>query len=206
MALIYKIFNTINDKVYIGKTEFSLEKRFQEHCKDSVRYQDKEIRPLYRAMNKYGRDKFFIELIEETNNAEEREKYWIEYYDSFHKGYNATIGGDGKKLYDYELIKNLIMERKTYSEIQNIVGCSQDTISNIAKAANLSVIKATCKPVIGVEKSSLKEYRFDSAAEAARWLVEHNYTYSIPKDIKNKISLVCRGNRKSAYGFIWHYL
>jgi hypothetical protein len=29
-------------------------------------------------MNKYGTDKFFIELIEETDQAEEREKYWIE--------------------------------------------------------------------------------------------------------------------------------
>lgn len=37
MAYIYKIINDINDKVYIGKTEFSVEKRFQEHCKDAFK-------------------------------------------------------------------------------------------------------------------------------------------------------------------------
>lgn len=205
MAFIYKISNTINNKVYIGKTEFSLEKRFQEHCRDSSKKRLNEIRPLYRAMNKYGTDKFFIELIEETDQAEEREKYWIEQYNSFHYGYNATIGGDGKKLYDYELIKQLIASKKTYSEIQEIIGCSKDTISSIAQAANLSVIRETCKSVVGINKKTFEEYKFDSIAEAARWLVENDYAHSIPRDIKSKISLVCKGMRKSAYGFTWHY-
>lgn len=35
-------------------------------------------------------------MIEETDIPEEREKYWIEYFDSFRNGYNATMGGDGK--------------------------------------------------------------------------------------------------------------
>lgn len=35
MAYIYKITNNINGKIYIGKTEFSVEKRFKEHCQDS---------------------------------------------------------------------------------------------------------------------------------------------------------------------------
>jgi hypothetical protein len=34
-------------------------------------------------MRKYGIDHFHIELIEETNNPEERERYWIEQYRSF---------------------------------------------------------------------------------------------------------------------------
>ena len=34
MPYIYQIVNDINDKVYVGKTNFSLEKRFKEHCKD----------------------------------------------------------------------------------------------------------------------------------------------------------------------------
>jgi predicted GIY-YIG superfamily endonuclease len=41
MAYIYKIVNDINNKVYIGKTEFSIEKRFSEHCKDSVKRNEK---------------------------------------------------------------------------------------------------------------------------------------------------------------------
>ena len=52
-GFIYKITNTINNKVYIGKTLSSIEKRFTEHKEDSRRPQE-QIRPLYRAMNKYG--------------------------------------------------------------------------------------------------------------------------------------------------------
>ena len=52
-GFIYKITNTINNKVYIGKTLSSIEKRFAKHKEDSRRPQE-QIRPLYRAMNKYG--------------------------------------------------------------------------------------------------------------------------------------------------------
>ena len=37
MSFIYKITNDINNKVYIGKTAFSIEKRFKEHCKDAFK-------------------------------------------------------------------------------------------------------------------------------------------------------------------------
>ena len=88
MAYIYQITNDINGKIYIGKTEFSLEKRFKEHCQDAFR-EKCEKRPLYAAMRKYGIEHFHIELIEETDIPEEREKYWIEEKQSFKFG-NAT--------------------------------------------------------------------------------------------------------------------
>ena len=103
MGYIYKITNDINDKVYIGKTEFDIEKRFQEHCRDALKDRN-EKRPLYNAMNKYGIEHFKIEEIEQCNDIENREKYWIEYYDSYNNGYNATLGGDGKTLINYDLV------------------------------------------------------------------------------------------------------
>ena len=102
MAYIYQITNDVNGKIYIGKTEFSIEKRFKEHCKDAFRPRN-EKRPLYTAMRKYGINHFHIELLEETENPEEREKFWIEEKRSFKNGYNATLGGDGKKYIDYDL-------------------------------------------------------------------------------------------------------
>lgn len=76
MAYIYKIYNDINEKVYIGKTNYSIQKRFQEHCRDSKKDKD-ERRPLYNAMNKYGIEHFFIEEIEECSieDSGNREKY-----------------------------------------------------------------------------------------------------------------------------------
>lgn len=48
-------------------------------------------------MRLYGLEHFMIEPIEKdipNEQLNEREQYWISYYDSFHNGYNSTIGGD----------------------------------------------------------------------------------------------------------------
>lgn len=66
MAFIYGIKNKINNKLYIGKTTYSLDKRFKEHKRDSTR-NSKEVRPLYRAFRKYGIENFEIFQIEECN-------------------------------------------------------------------------------------------------------------------------------------------
>jgi group I intron endonuclease len=116
LAYIYKIINDINDKVYIGKTETTIEQRFKKHCSDAFR-ECNEKRPLYNAMRKYGIEHFHIELIEETDNPEERETFWIEYFGSFQNGYNATLGGDGKRYADYDLIYKLYCEGKTCEDI-----------------------------------------------------------------------------------------
>ena len=47
----------------------------------------------------------------------EREKYWIEYYDSYRNGYNATYGGDGTQLYDYNILSQAYLSGKTITEI-----------------------------------------------------------------------------------------
>ena len=66
MSFIYKITNDINNKVYVGKTNLSIEERFAQHKKDA--FKDKnEKRPLYSAMKKYGVNHFYIEQIEECD-------------------------------------------------------------------------------------------------------------------------------------------
>ena len=84
---IYKISNTVNNKVYIGQTIQSLSTRFSRHK------QTKEMRcpHLSNAMDCYGKDKFSIELIDTAITKEElneKEIYWIEYYDAVNNGYN----------------------------------------------------------------------------------------------------------------------
>ena len=58
-------------------------------------------------MRKYGIDIFSIDIIEEVpiEQLSDKEQYWIQYYNSYNNGYNATIGGDGKQLYDYNINK-----------------------------------------------------------------------------------------------------
>ena len=96
MGYIYKIENTINGKIYIGKTDyFDVTKRWKEH-KRAMNREDCKHRPLYRAFNKYGIENFKFSVIEETNNTSEREVYWINFYDAYNNGYNLTLGGDGR--------------------------------------------------------------------------------------------------------------
>ena len=96
MGYIYKITNIINNKVYIGKTSKTIEKRFEEHKKKASEYSN---RHLYNAMNFYGIDNFQIEQIESCPNDQlnKKEIYWISFFDSTNsdKGYNLTLGGDG---------------------------------------------------------------------------------------------------------------
>ena len=106
MPFIYKIYNDINNKFYIGKTSKTVNDRWQEHIYTALYRKQKRNFKLYKAIRKYGIEHFFIEEIEECNkdSVDEREKYWIKQYDSFNNGYNMTEGGDGTIFYDRDLI------------------------------------------------------------------------------------------------------
>ena len=87
---IYKVTNKINGKVYIGQSA-DIGRRWRQHmtAEDDTYF--------HKAIQKYGVENFKWEVIEQCKkkDLDEREIYWIEYYDSFNKGYNCTKGGDG---------------------------------------------------------------------------------------------------------------
>lgn len=88
---IYKITNIINNKVYIGQSN-NPQKRWKEHIRLGKNNKNSK---LYSAINKYGVNNFIFEIIEENiKNYNEREKYWIKYYNSIKNGYNICIGGE----------------------------------------------------------------------------------------------------------------
>lgn len=94
--LIYKATNTQNNKVYIGQTIKSLSQRVSEHkCRAS--YADSHNK-FYNAIKKYGWENFIWEVVEESetwtqNELNEKEKYYIQLYDSIENGYNTLVGG-----------------------------------------------------------------------------------------------------------------
>lgn len=212
MGFIYKITNDINDKIYIGKTNFSIEKRFQEHCRDAVKAH-MEKRPLYRAMQKYGIDKFHIELIEETDDTENREIYWIKFFNSYEKGYNATLGGDSKNLYDHHLILTRLIEHPYPCDVAEEFGCCRDIVYDIAKQYHISVKHKAqeqqrsllSKQIIAYTKQLEFVKEFSSTADAARWCFESGKCSSLNSGVRSHISEVANGKRKSAYGYIWKY-
>lgn len=91
--LVYKLTSPSN-KCYIGITTMTLEKRLSCHFSNSKKHDTK----LYFAFRKYGFDTFKIEILEECSTREElieKEITYIEQYNSYHKGYNMTTGGEG---------------------------------------------------------------------------------------------------------------
>ena len=214
MSFIYKITNDINDKIYIGKTNATIQKRWQEHCHDFCKGRNKN-RPLYYAMNKYGIEHFKAEKIEECEYdiAEEREVYWINYYNSYINGYNATLGGDGKAFYDHQEIIDLLRQHLEVSKICNKVGCCRDIVYQVAKNNNLNVISAQeivakkfSKGVAQYSKEMSYIQDFSSITSAARWLYKNMKIPKLTSGIRSHIADVCNGKRKTAYGYIWKYI
>lgn len=94
---IYKIENLINHKCYIGQS-VKIEQRWKNHKVTAKNLNDKNYdNPLYKAIRKYGIENFSFEIIEEcsVNDLNNKQRYWIKYYNSFFNGYNLTMGGDG---------------------------------------------------------------------------------------------------------------
>ena len=101
MYYIYKITNTINNKVYIGKSK-NVNSRWIQH-KSCARLGFKTR--FYNAIRKYNEDSFKIEVLEESNDEKfiyDREQYWIALFDSTNKskGYNMGLGGEGNRATD----------------------------------------------------------------------------------------------------------
>ena len=58
---IYKLINSVDDKIYVGCTSKSLEERWAYHRLDAIRYPGYK---LYTHVNKLGADKFKMVLLE----------------------------------------------------------------------------------------------------------------------------------------------
>ena len=151
---IYKITNIQNNKVYIGQTIRPIEQRFHRHLNDAIN----NILDTHfaRAIRKYD---FIIEEIDTAQTQDElnqKEQYWIKFYNSVEEGYNETdaiskCGGNtyqSKTEEEMEVIKEKIRQTKIGTKnpmarrikrtniITNEVGVF-DTVINCAKACGI---------------------------------------------------------------------
>lgn len=211
MGYIYKITNDINNKVYIGKCCSTIEDRYAEHLRDRFKRKN-EKRPLYSAMNKYGIEHFQVEQVEECDDIKlsEQEQYWINYYDSYNSGYNATLGGDGSLLYNHSAILQMLKDGIAPITIADKIGCCRDIIYDLAKANSIR-IEANInlkKPVEQYDKLGNFIQSFPSIRDAGDWCVTQGKAKGTNQTARSKISGCLTGtnpSRKTAYGYIWKY-
>lgn len=110
---IYKITNTVNNKIYVGQTvshmlnhgkyrRYGSQKRLDCHFSEAIKFnKDKECRYLNNAIRKYGNDKFIVELLDTCdmeNSDDTEDKYIIKCNSLFPNGYNLKLG---KTIYQY---------------------------------------------------------------------------------------------------------
>lgn len=156
-------------------------------------------------MNKYGSNHFFISCIEEVADEllSEREIYWIQQYNSYNNGYNATLGGDGKTSLNYNLIISLYEKYQNVHEVARQVGADRTAIEDILHAKGIKVLSAgevaknlNSLKVAQIDKNTNEIIKiFSSIAEAEA---------EIPTG--RHICEVCKGKRITAGGYKWKYI
>ena len=205
MGHIYKIQNKINNKIYIGQTIKPVEKRFNQHINIFNKAYFSQL-ALYKAFNKYGLENFTFEEIEEVENSEldVREKYWINYYDSYNNGYNSTLGGKLVELYnwDTEEIIKLYNQYRSARKVAQIIGCDHSTIDNLLNSNQIPrYSKAQIYGKTIYLRKNGEEYEFDCANSAAQWLIDNNITKS--KNLRCIRSYLTNGYLKNQtyYGY-----
>lgn len=215
--IIYKVTNKFNGKVYIGQTIKPLNYRWSQHCS----YTSNCV-ALNRAIKKYGKENFTVEQIDIANSQDElddKERYWIEFYQSFgEKGYNLTNGGEINKLVSEETKLKISLANKGNKYCVGRV-MSDETKQKIGEKARLRLSDKTKHPRYGIKVSD--EYKFKQrishlGQEAPNRrkvrCVETDEVFESIKLAAQKIGLkpsnvgdCCRGRQKTAGGYHWEY-
>lgn len=91
MGYIYKIVNKITEETYVGATTRIMRLRIKDHRKD---VKNNSKMRIHIAIREFGWENFRIEIIEETDDLENRERFWIKELNTLYpNGYNDTKGG-----------------------------------------------------------------------------------------------------------------
>ena len=211
MNKIYIIKNNINSKVYIGKTQYSIEQRFKEHCNDYLK-REEEKRPLYDAMKKYGVENFYIELIEDNisdQEINEKEIFYIKQYNSYigfenSNGYNATLGGDSCRLYNYKDIAEKYCELHSVKQVCDYFNCDKSVVQNACKENNVYIISASEQSKINSSKK-IAQLNPDTEEIIQIYNSISDAFRALNKQKSGGISKACKENR-IYLGYKWKYL
>jgi len=165
---IYLITNSINGKVYVGKTEKSLDERWKEHIKCA---KNRVNRRLYDAMNKHGLENFEISCLDQTEDSEkinEMESWFIYILKSNNpnNGYNMTLGGDGGNTISGFSEDRMVEYKKKLSESIRGYKHSEETKMRLSEIRKGSTLEDSVKEKISMtlkDKISSGEFKPDTS-------------------------------------------
>lgn len=227
MGIIYKIENKVTGKVYIGQTFYDLHKRWLQHVRESKDALDgkRQSFPLFhRMIIKYGEESFVPSVLEECDNLllDEKEKYWIDFYNSKEDGYNSTPGGQNltinrtinQKVSKYKINGEYICTFNSAREAAQAVGVD---VSNIRR--NCSGDTKTCagfRWAWGESTEKLEELK--EGRIKGRVVLQYSKEGQLIGQYKNVVKAskltginqmsiynVCNKKQKTAGGFLWEF-
>lgn len=224
MGYIYKIVEKESQKpVYVGQTIKTLEERWKEHLTAAFNTNRNNSFAIHNAIKKYGREFYKIVLIEETEQLNEREKFWIKELKTHItvNGYNMTWGGEHssenlkKRCYQYDDQSGIFLQE--FNSVSDAARSVNGATGNITKALSGKLHRAygyrwsyvkydvLPPPASNCTGSPKTVYQYD---------LNHNLIAVFPsataagKSLNKKegnISMAALGQRKTAYGYIWSY-
>lgn len=175
MVGIYKITNPIGE-IYIGYSK-DINRRFKEY----QNYKFKTQKLLKESIQKYNLENHKFEIVEECSlsNLKLKEKYWIEYYNSYKKGLNSNKGGGG-------VIQHANFSKKKMSKSHTGL---KDTLETKLKKSQSQT---------GIKRSKYKN-KGVSLTENHKQNIGKSNSKPKPKDFGKKLSKILKGKNKHTF-------
>lgn len=191
MTGIYKITNKLNGMSYIGQS-VNIAKRWKTHCNGN------STSLIHKAIFLYGKDNFSFEVLEECKKEElnDRERYWIHFYDTYNNGYNLTLGGgQGISPIDKDAIYEDYLRTNNMATTAKNCKCHVSSVREVLHELNINHKEMQeNKPVEAIDPTTLKVVKkYQTIQDAA-----DDMGIS-----RAGISMALSGVHKSAGGYFW---
>ena len=222
---IYCITNKINSKQYIGQTIRTIEDRYKQHLRRIKHNYDNLY--LYVAMDKYGKENFWVHQVEKIvcksrdelqKRLNEQEIFYILLFETRQpNGYNMTAGGillpntyKSKPVCNYDLDGNLIKEFDSIAEASRYYNIQVGDISMCCNRGRIKMVKGFIwrfkgddydVKTINIRHHTVRQYDFNGNLINTFACLDDAVKYTG----NSNIASVCRGEKKSANGYVWRY-
>jgi group I intron endonuclease len=194
---IYKITNPIGE-IYVGCSH-NIHVRWLNYKNSSKTTKQPKLDKSFKT---YGFENHTFEIIEDINNLlSHREKYWIEFYNSYKSGLNSNPGGGGVEAHNKNT-KKLISEKGKLN-----IGKRKNSHWKGKKRSDKTKIKMSqskkgkpnplnAKSILQYDKQGIFIQEYFSIEEAAKHINGN------PTAINNALR---KGKNYTSCGFIWRY-